>query len=89
MWDRFVLTSILLGRLPVNGRYLSEWVPQAWPYINPLQDVQAQNLAIEAGTKSRTGVIAERGEDPERIDAERKEDAIRNQQITQEQEQQT
>lgn len=81
VWQRLAQLARLSGELPVRIDTRVEWVPQAWPYINPLQDVQASAAAINAGIKSRTGVIAERGDDPERIDAERLADALRDQSI--------
>jgi lambda family phage portal protein len=43
-----------------------------WPYVNPLQDVQADILAVDAGLSSRDHVIqnSERGGDVERVNAE-------------------
>lgn len=72
---RFALLSKALD-LPV-ARY-EEFVDAAvfhgrrWPYVNPLQDVQADILATEAGFTSRDYVIqtSERGGDVEEVDAE-------------------
>jgi lambda family phage portal protein len=44
------------------------WVPQGWPYIHPLQDVQAQRLKIRSGLGSRSAANLEQGEDPEAVD---------------------
>ena len=43
-----------------------------WPYVNPLQDVQADILTIEAGLDSRSNVISEsdRGGSVAEVDAE-------------------
>lgn len=54
-----------------------EWAPHAWPYIHPVQDVQGKKLEVEAGFKSRTGVISSRGDDPEVVDQERADDKAR------------
>jgi lambda family phage portal protein len=48
----------------------ASWVPQAWSYINPVQDVQAKRDEIRAGFKSRRGMVSEAGDDVEQIDAE-------------------
>ncbi|WP_199104164.1 phage portal protein [Aquitalea sp. ASV11] len=53
------------------------WVPQGWAYIHPVQDVQADQLAVRAGFASRTGVILKRGDDPETIDQEARQDQDR------------
>lgn len=47
------------------------WAPQGWAYIHPVQDVQAKQTEVEAGFRSRSSVIAERGDDPEAVDEER------------------
>lgn len=53
------------------------WQPQAWPYIHPVQDVQAKQTEVEALFRSRSSVIAERGEDPELVDQEISDDKTR------------
>lgn len=41
-----------------------KWIPQAWPYMHPLQDVQADNSARRSGFKTRAEIVSERtGED--------------------------
>ncbi len=47
-----------------------EWAPQGWAYIHPVQDVQAKQSEVEAGFRSRSSVISERGDDPETVDNE-------------------
>jgi lambda family phage portal protein len=46
------------------------WVPQAWSYINPVQDVQAKRDEVRSGFKSRRQQVSEAGDDVEQIDAE-------------------
>lgn len=48
-----------------------EQSPHGWQYIHPVQDVTGKKLEVEAGFRSRSSVIAERGDDPEEVDAER------------------
>lgn len=50
------------------------WVPQAFPYINPKQDVEAAQLEIRAGIGSRQQKAAERGLDAADIDRQQAED---------------
>jgi len=45
-------------------------MPQGWPYIHPVQDVQAAREAIRSGFTSRSAVVAEQGEDAEVVDAQ-------------------
>ena len=47
-----------------------EWRPQAWPWVDPLKDLEAEVLAIDNLLKSRSAAIKERGYDPERVDRE-------------------
>jgi len=78
IWAKFLQVAILNG---MTGMALSKvkvtWTPQAWPYINPLQDIQTQTKAVDSGLMSRTGVIMERGDDPEQVDQERADDKRR------------
>ena len=76
--------AVLAGLLtPEQGLDFARctWSPHAWPYIHPTQDVQAKKMEIEAGIKSRSGIIAERGDDADQIDAERAEDAARERRL--------
>ncbi len=52
----------------------AEWSPHGWPYMHPVQDAQAKQIEVEAGFRSRSSVIAERGDDPEQVDDERQAD---------------
>lgn len=38
-----------------------------WPWVDPLKDIQAERLAIEAGLKSRSQSVAESGEDYKQV----------------------
>ena len=53
------------------------WQPQGWAYIHPVQDAQGKRIEVEAGFRSRASVIAERGDDPDQVDADRAADAER------------
>lgn len=44
------------------------WVPQGWPYSHPVQDVDADIKAVQAGFTSRDAVVLANGEDPEQMD---------------------
>jgi len=76
----FVDAAALAGMIAVsevNACKRVEWQPQGWAYIHPVQDVQAKQAEVEAGFRSRTSVISERGDDPEKVDAERAADKKR------------
>lgn len=69
-WEWWLPQAILAG-LEAPG-YADEparfqgvkWIPQSWPYMHPLQDVQSDVTARRAGFKTRAQIISERtGED--------------------------
>ena len=77
VWARFMDTAVLAGALRLPGydrrraEYLScNWLPTKWDWVDPLKDANAEIAQIEAGLKSRTQAIAERGYDAEQVDAE-------------------
>ena len=83
IWARFVETAALAGAIPGLGptRLNREraalttvkWQPPKWDWVDPLKDRKADQLDIEMGVTSRDDVIERRGEDPEEVDARRKE----------------
>jgi len=77
VWARFMDTAVLSGGLKLPGydrrraEYLAcNWLPTKWDWVDPLKDANAEIAQIEAGLKSRTQAIAERGYDAEQVDAE-------------------
>jgi len=49
-------------------KYLqARWQGPRWPYVNPLQDIQAAAMAIENRISSRSQIIRDRGLDPETV----------------------
>jgi lambda family phage portal protein len=85
IWKAFMDRVFLSGALPIPLEYLQnpepwarvKWMPQAWPYLHPVQDVEAEQKAVRNGFKSRAAVVSERGEDVETIDAEQAADNAR------------
>jgi capsid protein len=53
------------------------WIPPRWDWVDPLKDIQAQVLAMEAGIVSRRKVVEATGYDVEEIDRENATDAAR------------
>jgi lambda family phage portal protein len=53
------------------------WSPHGWQYLHPVQDVEGKVAEVNAGFRSRSSVISERGDDPATVDAERAEDQKR------------
>lgn len=71
--------AVLSGKLPISAADYAanpqdycavKWVPQGWPYINPLQDIQAAKERVRSGISSRSAEVSDQGEDAEVIDAE-------------------
>lgn len=68
----------LSGALSIPAAYVenpepwqrAKWMPQGWPYINPVQDIQALKDGVRVGATSRSAMVSEQGEDAEVIDAE-------------------
>ena len=55
----------------IRDRYQTcAWLPTKWDWVDPMKDASAEILQIEAGLKSRTQAISERGYDAEQVDRE-------------------
>jgi capsid protein len=52
-------------------------MPQGWPYINPVQDIEASKEAVRNGFSTRSAEVSERGEDAEVIDQQQAQDNAR------------
>ena len=80
IWARWLETAQLAGRLelsdPVTARMV-QWIPPRWDWVDPLKDIQAQVLAMEAGITSRRKVVEATGYDVEEVDRENATDAAR------------
>jgi len=74
VWQRFVTASMAAGIVAPaklqDAIRLVEWQPPKQEWVDPLKDVQAGALAVEAGFTSRSAIISEMGYDPEIVDAE-------------------
>jgi len=71
--DAAVLSdALVLPRYEVDRSRLlaANWLPTKWDWVDPLKDANAEIAQIEAGLKSRTQAIAERGYDAEQVDRE-------------------
>jgi lambda family phage portal protein len=84
VWEQFIDMAVLSGALSAPGyetrraEYVSaDWRTDRWDYIHPLQDVQAEQMAVKSGFKSRSAVVAERGESAEDVDEQNSEDQKR------------
>ncbi|MCG5247973.1 phage portal protein [Methylorubrum extorquens] len=76
IWRRWIDLALLSGALKLPAgmtrqqAYAVEWVPQAWSYIHPVQDVEGKMKEVQAGFSTRTRVVARAGYDVEQVDAE-------------------
>ncbi|KPQ04611.1 MAG: phage portal protein, lambda family [Rhodobacteraceae bacterium HLUCCA12] len=77
IYARWMDAAVLSGALSLPGyeanrsRLLAaDWLPTKWDWVDPLKDANAEIAQIEAGLKSRTQTIAERGYDAEQVDRE-------------------
>jgi capsid protein len=76
---RWLETAVLSGAFnadPVIARPV-QWIPPRWDWVDPLKDIQAQVLAMEAGLTSRRKVVEATGYDIEEVDRENASDAKR------------
>jgi lambda family phage portal protein len=85
VYQAWLERALLSGALPMPADYTAhprawsavKWMPQSWPYLHPVQDVEASKAAVRAGFTSRAAIVAEYGEDTEAIDAEQAADNAR------------
>ncbi|MFA5632679.1 MAG: phage portal protein [Porticoccaceae bacterium] len=71
--NAWVDAAILAGALPAaqaREMKLTRWTPHGWAYIHPVQEIEADVLAINNKLKSRSEALLERGYDAEVIDRE-------------------
>jgi lambda family phage portal protein len=79
IWRRWLETAVLSGALDTDRTALRpvQWIPPRWDWVDPLKDIQAQVLAMEAGITSRRKVVEATGYDIEEVDRENAADAAR------------
>ena len=73
VWRRWLEAAVLAGELDPSdlaGALAVQWIPPRWDWVDPLKDIQAQLLAIEAGLLSRRKAVEATGYDIEEIDRE-------------------
>jgi len=84
IWARWLEAAVLSGALVLPGNASAtglfravQWIPPRWDWVDPLKDIQAQVLAMEAGITSRRKVVEATGYDVEEVDRENAADARR------------
>lgn len=76
----FAAAGVVIGKIAVSEQQdvaRVEWAPHGWAYIHPVQDPQGKKIEKDAGFRSRSSIIGERGDDPETVDQERADDMAR------------
>lgn len=88
VWREFIKAAVIGGVLDADdfardpqAYFDVEWRPQAWPWVDPLKDIEAEVLAIDNLLRSRSASIRETGYDPETVDEEIGADQEREQQM--------
>lgn len=84
VWQRFLDLAVFSGALSWPDRrndtrpfYRAKWLPESWPYLHPVQDVQSDLLQVQAGFATRSQKVSERGYDPDQVDDEQAADNAR------------
>jgi len=79
IWRRWLETAVLSGALEADPviAWPVQWIPPRWDWVDPLKDIQAQVLAMDAGLTSRRKVVEATGYDIEEVDWENASDAKR------------
>ena len=84
VWRRWIDLAGLSGATPAaagDQPIGADWLPPRWDWVDPMKDIRAEVEAIDAGLKSRSQAIAERGYDAEQVDAEIAADHAREQRL--------
>lgn len=71
MSHSYMKEAIKIGRYPLSRKledyFQVSYQPRRWAWVDPQKDAQANQLAIDNGTTSRSKIIREQGDDPETI----------------------
>lgn len=73
----FAQAALLAGKVTVeefDDVRRVEHAPHGWSHIHPVQDPQGKKLEVDAGFRSRSSVVGERGDDVDAVDDERQAD---------------
>ena len=72
MFDHWLPTALLSGALPLKTRnpqtlLQGRWQARGWTWVDPLKDVQAAIMALDACLDTRDSIVGERGKDFEEV----------------------
>ncbi|WP_336885953.1 phage portal protein [Sulfitobacter sp. M22] len=71
VWQQFMNLGLLAGEFSTRDEGFEtdpEWIPEAWEYLNPSQEIDALRKEVEGGFASRSEVIQSRAKDPVAVD---------------------
>lgn len=85
VWHDFVMWAVKSGAVEMPDDFFSKirdylratWVAPGWPYVNPVDDANADSIRMRNGTESRASIVASRGRDITILDREIAEDNAR------------
>lgn len=88
VWQRFMDLAVLSNSLSLPSyerrrreHQAVQWLPPKWDWVDPQKDINAEVMQIEAGLKSRSQSISERGYDAEAMDEQIAEDRKREKRL--------
>lgn len=88
VWARWMDTAVVAGAITLPDYELRrrehiacDWLPPKWDWVDPLKDARAEIEQIEAGLKSRSQALSERGYDADQVDTEIAADRERERQL--------
>jgi lambda family phage portal protein len=73
--QRWMREAVLSGHLELPADYADNpevyeqctWIPDGWPWVDPVKEVQASQMAVRSGFTSKSMVIRQNGYDPDTI----------------------
>lgn len=80
----FADAALLAGKIDIaelDDVRRVEHAPHGWAHIHPVQDPTGKKLEVDAGFRSRSSVVGERGDDIYEVDDERQQDDAREQKL--------
>jgi lambda family phage portal protein len=73
-WDMLIEEMVLRGEVALPNFYRcreeytrARWIPCGWQWIDPLKEVQASRLAVEAGLSTHADELAAHGKDVDEV----------------------
>lgn len=56
------------GELPANEQWMRhQWIPPGWAWVDPVKEIQAAQMEVDAGFRTKADVIASQGRDYQEV----------------------